>query len=96
MSCTGIVEDENLRQPELIFRAASGLTRAEIESRLDPVEHHDTYAVRATPQEVARAVNDPLLTPVAVASLLLWGRLRFGEAWYLRMVERRAPRKRGG
>jgi hypothetical protein len=94
--CTGIVEDENLRQPELIFRARSTLTRGEVESRLDPVEHHDTYAVRATAGEVARSVTDPVLTPVAVASLLLWGRHRFGERWFDSTWHREAPRKRGG
>jgi 8-oxo-dGTP pyrophosphatase MutT (NUDIX family) len=89
--CTGIVEDENLKQPELILRARSALTRAQIESRLDPVEHHGTYPAEAIAISVVRAIADPLLTPVAVASLLLWGRHRFGQAWFDENWKGRAP-----
>jgi hypothetical protein len=80
--CTGIVEDVSLRQPELIFRVHSRLTRLEIESRLDRGEHHDSFALPATRQGVEAVLHDPLLTPVGVASMLLWGRTAFGEGWF--------------
>lgn len=80
--CTGIVEDLSLRQPELIFRVRSRLTRREIESRLDRAEHHDSFALPGTREGVEAVLDDPLLTPVGVASLLLWGRTAFGERWF--------------
>ena len=70
--CIGLVEDCALRQPELIFHALSTRPRALIESNLDDAEHHATYAVRAEADAVARAVTDPILTPVAIATLALW------------------------
>ena len=79
---TGVVEDIHLRQPELIFRVRSNLSRARIEAQLDRDEHHHAVAVSATPAGVAAAMADPALTPVGVASLLLWGRNAFGVAWY--------------
>jgi hypothetical protein len=80
--CTGIVEDVSLRQPELIFRVHTRLTRRETESRLDRAEHHDSFALPATRAGVGAVLRDPLLTPVGVASLLLWGRTAFGEGWF--------------
>ena len=81
--CTGVAEDVNLRQPELIFAATTTLARAAVEARLDPDEHAGTWAVRATADAVATAVEaDRGLTPVGAAALLLWGRLRFGDAWF--------------
>lgn len=79
--CTGLVEDLRLRQPELIFRVRTSLSRAQVMAQVDPDEHHAGWAVPATPDGVAQAVREPLLTPIAVASLLLWGRSAFGDAW---------------
>ena len=86
--CTGIVEDVSLRQPELIFRVRSRLARGDIERRLDRGEHHDSFALPATRAGVEAVLHDPLLTPVGVASLLLWGRTEFGGAWF----EAQSPR----
>ena len=82
LRCAGLVEDDSLRQPELIFLARCRLSRRRVEEKLDPVEHNGVYPVPATPGGVAGATSDPALTPVAVASLLLWGRARFGEDWF--------------
>lgn len=84
--CTGIVEDPALRQPELIFSARCGLSRRQIESQLDPDEHHESVSIPATRDAIERILIDPALTPVAVASLILWGRLEFGEEWFDAMV----------
>jgi hypothetical protein len=80
--CTGIVEDVSLRQPELIFRVRTCLTRSEVEARVDRAEHHDSFAFPATRAGVQAVLGDPLLTPVGVASLLLWGRIAFEPAWF--------------
>ena len=74
LRCIGLAEDPALRQPELIFAAVANRTRAQIEATLDRKEHHATYAVRSNQSELDRAIADPSLTPVAVASLTLWAR----------------------
>jgi len=79
--CTGIAEDVCLRQPELIFRVKTSLTRSQIESQVARDEHHESWSIPATPSGVEAGLIDPELTPVAVASLLLWGRVAFGEGW---------------
>ena len=80
--CTGVAEDRALRQPELLFLAEVSLTRARLEAQVHADEHHDGVAIPATQAGIERAIQDPLLTPVAIAALLLWGRLRFGDAWF--------------
>jgi len=80
--CTGIAEDIALRQPELIFRVKSTATRSQIESQLHTEEHRTSVAIEARPHAVALALIDRELTPVAIASLLLWGRISFGLGWY--------------
>ena len=80
--CTGLVREAALRQTELIFRAASGLSRKQIEQRLDPEEHRSILAVPATREGVESVLADPALTPVGSAALLLWGRARFGGEWF--------------
>jgi 8-oxo-dGTP pyrophosphatase MutT (NUDIX family) len=80
--CTGIAEDVYLRQPELIFRVKCTLTRSQIASQVARDEHHESWSVPATPSGVEAGLADPELTPVAVASLLLWGRIAFGAEWF--------------
>jgi 8-oxo-dGTP pyrophosphatase MutT (NUDIX family) len=80
--CTGIAEDVCLRQPELIFRVKCALTRSQIEFQVARDEHHDSWSVPATSTGVEAGLADPALTPVAVASLLLWGRIAFGPKWF--------------
>lgn len=80
--CTGLVWEQALRQTELIFRARSSLSRHEIESRLDPKEHGSVHAIPATPEAIESAIRDLTLTPVAIASILLWARGAFGTEWF--------------
>lgn len=83
LRCTGIAEDLNLRQPELIFAATTIRTKQQIESRLDRTEHDAIQAIAATEVGVDSALElRDQLTPVATAALMLWGRLRFGQAWF--------------
>lgn len=84
--CTGIAEDRSIRQPELIFRVESTRTREQIESQLDAAEHEATWSILATREAVESTLARPeqlaQLTPIAVATLLLWGRLVFSEDWF--------------
>ncbi len=80
--CTGIVEDVGLRQPEVIFRVHSPLTRDQIYGQVKRDEHHEGWAIPATSEAIESAVRDPALTPVAVAALVLWGRVRLGDEWF--------------
>jgi 8-oxo-dGTP pyrophosphatase MutT (NUDIX family) len=82
--CTGIAEDSSLRQMELLFRVQSTLTRKQVEAQVLAEEHRDSVAIPGTPDDVARAIGNLELTPVAVASLLLGGRVTFGQEWFTR------------
>jgi 8-oxo-dGTP pyrophosphatase MutT (NUDIX family) len=83
LTCTGIAEDRSIRQPELIFLARSTLTRAQVEARLDATEHDETWSTPADEPAVAAALRSgESFTPVAIASLLLYGRLTFGQDWF--------------
>jgi hypothetical protein len=90
LRCAGLVEDRALRQPELIFLARCRLPRRRVEANLDPVEHRGTWSVPATHDAIEAALDDPALTPVAVASLLLWGRARFSVKWFDAIARKRA------
>lgn len=70
----GIIEDISIRQPELIFHVRSHRTQSEIESTLDAQEHEGVYVLPAQESEIAKAIADPMLTPVAMASLTLYTR----------------------
>ena len=81
--CTGIAEDISIRQPELIFRVETYRTKDEIEQSLDHTEHRSTWAVRTDKNEIAAVLKNPHeLTPIAVAALVLWGRVKFGQEWF--------------
>jgi len=81
--CIGMAEDAAMHQPELIFIAHSRLTRDALISKLDAAEHHDAWSIPATAEQVIDALkNEAALTPVACAAMLLWGRIKFGHAWF--------------
>lgn len=82
LRCVGLVEDAALLQPELIFVGRSQVMRDELVRRVDGTEHEATHVMPATEAAIAAAIGHPLMTPVAVASLLLWGRLRWGVDWF--------------
>jgi len=86
IACLGIVEDHQLRQPELILRADTPLIRAQMDARMARDEHHELIAIEAADRPVRAALRDPSLTPVAAGSLLLWGRSQWGEPWLEEMV----------
>jgi hypothetical protein len=83
MRCLGIVEDPALRQPELIFLAHAALSTPRIEAKLSPQEHDACVLLPLDPAGLERELSDPgRFTPVGLATLLLCGRARLGEAWF--------------
>lgn len=89
MVCTGIVEDVSIRQPELIFAVRSTRRCDEIGRMVLRDEHHGSFACPASSDGFERALSDlEQFTPVAISSLLLFGRLAFGRAWFDRAAQR--------
>ena len=84
LALMGIAEDAALGHPELIFRARTPLTAAEVTARIDEAEHGGGVAVAATRAAIEAALKAPAFTPVARAAMLLWGRAAFGETWFTR------------
>jgi hypothetical protein len=80
--CTGIAEDAALLQPELIFATTCSIRRAELEHQLDDAEHHASVSIPADAAAIESTLRDPSLTPVGMATLLLWGRTRIGDGWF--------------
>lgn len=88
MECLALVRDNLLRQPELIFVAQTDLGRDRLEHQLDPVEHRALWPLAATSSAIESAMKQTnLLTPIAIGSLLLWGRQRFGDSWFHRHAD---------
>jgi 8-oxo-dGTP pyrophosphatase MutT (NUDIX family) len=80
---TGIAEDLSIRQPELIFLARTSRTRAQVESALDRAEHHATWSTPATRDAIQAALRSgESFTPVAVAAILLFARIEFGQGFF--------------
>lgn len=91
--CTGIAEDQSLRQPEIIFAARAKISRERIESQLDREEHRGVWSIRAEQTALEGAIKGgERFTPVGVASLLLWGRTHSGDDWFSQ-VSRDATRR---
>jgi hypothetical protein len=83
ITCIGIAEDQMLLQPELIFATRSTRRLREIEASLKPEEHHGIFTAHATQAGIESAIAAAeQFTPIAIASLLLWGRLQLGESWF--------------
>ena len=72
LAVVGIVEDVDLRHPEIVLHAATPLPWREVAGRLDPAEHNGVEPVPATVEAVAAAASDERFTPVARASMQLW------------------------
>jgi hypothetical protein len=82
LQCIALMHDVSIAQPELIFSAKSNLTRAEIEKKLDPAEHDGLVAIQPDVKIVNSALKNPDFTPVALGTILLWGRDRLGNQWF--------------
>src|SRR5690606_14191741 len=83
MACLGIVEDPHIRQPEVVVHVITSLPLEQLKSRLDPAEHSAPQALPITPRAFDETLaNAGLFTPVALGTLLLLGRVRFGQQWF--------------
>ncbi|MCJ7543516.1 MAG: NUDIX hydrolase [Phycisphaerae bacterium] len=86
--CLGLVRDKALPQPELIFRidvAADVRTlRASAKGAVEGNEHSELVAVRDRPTSVVSFIekHGQETTPVALATLLLYGLDRWGSDWF--------------
>lgn len=85
--CLGMIRDRTIRQPELVFDATVRQTREELANRIDPTSHEEEHAeilaCRDDPEAVIRFIGQTApIAPVAVGSMLLHGRNRYGEQWY--------------
>lgn len=85
--CTGIVRDETLLQPEVLFDATLKLTRRQVLARFDPAaagqEHARLECCFDAPDEIVPFLHagDPV-APICEGALLLHGRHAWGEDWY--------------
>jgi hypothetical protein len=80
-----LMEDLRLRQPELVYAARCRRDLATLIARLDRQEHDACWTVPDDPDAIATALTgDGPITPVLRGTLLAWGALRFGDAWFAR------------
>ena len=83
--CIGMAEDGLIAHPELVFHTRTCLTRQQIEQQLQRDEHGDSVAIESRRVAVERTLAEPgELTPIAVATLLLFGNDVFGGDWFRR------------
>jgi len=83
MKCLGMAEDRGLVQPELICYAEVEKTLAELRREVDEVEHDAIVAIAVAPEVFERELSSAkLYTPIALATILLCGRERFGNGWF--------------
>ncbi len=94
MALIGVAQDRSIAQPELIFAARTRVGLGELASRVAGrgPEHTGLWHTPASTAAVEAALADrdaaALFTPVAVGTLLLWGRMTAGAAW---LAEHAAP-----
>jgi hypothetical protein len=80
--CIGLIEDVTLRQPELVFHVRAAHPHEALIPAVDAAEHEGTVVLEIDADVLRRALRDPSYTPVAVGTVALLGRERFGEAWF--------------
>jgi len=81
--CLGMAEDRGLAQPELICYAEVGRTLEELRGGVDEVEHDAIVEIAVSKDSFERELNSAkLYTPIALATILLCGRERFGNEWF--------------
>jgi hypothetical protein len=71
LAVVGLVEDVDLRHPEVVLHAETPLSSDEVAARLDAAEHAGVERVADEPAAVERASRDERFTPVARASMRL-------------------------
>ncbi len=84
---TGLIRDQELQQPELLFEVSASLKRSDLAERWQKAseweEHTGIEFVFDEPEAVlAFLLQQGRLAPVAQAALLLHGRHGWGTEWY--------------
>jgi len=83
MKCLGMAEDRGLAHPELICYAEAGRTSEELRRRVDETEHDAVVPIEVKSDVFERELaSAKLYTPIALATILLCGRERFGSEWF--------------
>ena len=83
MKCLGMAEDRGLAQPELICYAQAQRTLNELRQEVDEVEHDAIVPIAASAEVFERELaGAKLYTPIALATILMCGRERFGNDWF--------------
>ncbi len=88
--CIGLARDPSLLQPELIFEVPVALDEQQLTARLDKSEHDSICNIRSTAEGVNQmieqggSIRGRVLTPIAMAAILLWGRRHLGNHWFAR------------
>jgi len=81
--CLGIAEDRGLAHPELICYAQAQKSLDELRRGVDEVEHDAMVAIEVKREVFERELGGAkLYTPIALATMLLCGRERFGSEWF--------------
>ncbi len=83
----GVVRDQSILQPELLFDVTIGATKAEVLERFDPLakdqEHTAIEFVHNDPDAVLPFLRRAApIAAVAEAGLLIHGRNHWGQSWY--------------
>ncbi len=87
LTCTGMVRDKSIHQPEVLFDSSLGLSKDEVMSRFDPQaegqEHTGWLYCHDDPESVPPFLESAdLMAPVAQAAAILHGRHDWGMIWY--------------
>jgi len=83
MKCLGMAEDRSLAQPELICYVQARRRLDELRQGVDEVEHDAVVPVETRGDAFERELaSAKLYTPIALATILLCGRERFGNEWF--------------
>ena len=96
--CVGLIRDNEIHQPEMLFEARLDLTAEELLARWNSAESKDEHdEIVSLPDEPDAIVpfikNCGPIAPVAIGALFLHGRLRWGQDWYEKAAdEMRRPR----
>jgi hypothetical protein len=86
----GLVEDRQLRQPELVYIATTKISAKNITARIDPVEHHASWSIPDHSDAMMKTLaTGTAITPVLAATLLAYGRWHYGETWLLQQLSNR-------
>lgn len=84
---TGLVRDTAILQPELLFDVETQLTREQLLGRFKTVvegqEHDRIEFVADEPDSIVPFIQRSApIAPIAVAAMLLHGKIAWGESWY--------------